>query len=101
MNELIKKGFYLGLGATIASKEKAEKYIKDFVKNGELAPQEARKMLEELSEKGRGKQEDWSDNFREEIQTSFKKLGFVTQEEFNELKEQVKVLEEKLENLKG
>ena len=99
MNDLIKKGFYLGLGATLASKEKAEKYIKEFVKSGELAPNEAKKILEELSAKGKDKQESWNESMRSELKSSIQKLGFVTQEEFDALKDRLNELEEKLNQL--
>ncbi|MGE8206502.1 phasin family protein [Heyndrickxia sp. NPDC080065] len=99
MNELIKKGFYLGLGAALASKEKAEKYVRDFVTNGDLAPEEAKKLLVELGEKGKEKQEEWSKQFQQGVSESFKQLGFVTVEEFEDTKQQLNRLEEKLDAL--
>ncbi|GGE33749.1 hypothetical protein GCM10011391_10560 [Pullulanibacillus camelliae] len=95
MNELIRKGFYLGLGAALASKEKAEKYVKEFVKNGELAPQEAKRLIDELAEKGKDKQSDWSEGFRQDIKDTLKKLGFVTHEELDAVKKRLEALEGK------
>lgn len=97
MNDWIKKGFSLGLGAAYASKEKAEKYVNDLVAKGDIAPNEAKQMIQELSEKGQGKQEEWSESFREEIRSSLKQLGFVTTEEADKLKERLNQLEAKLD----
>ncbi|MGC4378352.1 hypothetical protein WD019_15705 [Fictibacillus sp. Mic-4] len=99
MNEWIRKGFYLGLGAAIVSKEKVEKYVKDFVANGDLAPEEAKKMIEDLQNKGKDKQEEWNENFRKEFTSTLKQLGFVTMEEFEETKQQLNRLEEKIDEL--
>lgn len=97
MNELIRKGFYLGLGAAFASKEKAEKYVKDLVIKGEIPSSEGKRIIDELTEKGQGKQETWNKQFREEIASSLKQLGFVTEDDTQDLKGQLNALEEKIE----
>jgi polyhydroxyalkanoate synthesis regulator phasin len=99
MNDWIKKGFYLGLGAAFASKEKMEKYMNDLVAKGEMAPNEATRIIDDLSEKGKGKREEWNEQFREEITSSLKQLGFATKEEMNELNGQLQALEKKVEAL--
>lgn len=96
MNDLIKKGLYLGLGVAFASKEKVEKYVNDLVAKGDIAPSEAKEMIVDLTEKGKGKQDQWSEQFREEIASSLKRFGFVTKEE---MESQLAVLEEKIDKL--
>ncbi|WP_214293359.1 phasin family protein, partial [Escherichia coli] len=73
----------------------------DLIVKGELPQGEGRRILEELQEKGRGKQETWSAQFQKEIASSLKKLGFVTEERFRELEQQLQRLEAKLDNLVG
>lgn len=100
MNDLIKKGFYLGLGTALASKEKAEKYMKEFIKSSELAPGEAKKFIDELTEKGRDKQEEWGEQIRQGAASSLKQLGFVTKNDLQELVERLERLENKLDEMK-
>ncbi|WKB34743.1 hypothetical protein QS257_12460 [Terrilactibacillus sp. S3-3] len=94
MNELIKKGLYIGLGATLASKEKLEKYLGELTKNGDIASQEAKSILEAIGEKGKEKKTEWSDNFKQELKEAVQSLGFVTKEEFEQLQQRVAKLEE-------
>ncbi|TCP30021.1 polyhydroxyalkanoate synthesis regulator phasin [Scopulibacillus darangshiensis] len=99
MNDLLKKGFYLGLGAAFAGKEKAEKYINELAAKGDIAPSEAKKFIDGLGEKGKGKKEEWNDQFRQEITSMIKGLGFITEEDLKEVKQQLNTLEEKLDSL--
>ncbi|MFC7393764.1 phasin family protein [Scopulibacillus cellulosilyticus] len=99
MNELLKKGFFLGLGAAVASKERVEKYVNDLVEKKEIAPQEAKGILSELQEKGKGKQNEWNEQFRKEITSSLKQIGFVSREDMNEMNERLEALERKLDTI--
>lgn len=96
MNDLIKKGLYIGLGATIASKEKLEKYLNELSKNGDIATQDAKSILEAISEKGEEKKDEWENSFKQEFKDAIQSLGFVTKEEFEQLQQKVAKLEESL-----
>ncbi|MBM7644565.1 polyhydroxyalkanoate synthesis regulator phasin [Scopulibacillus daqui] len=99
MNELLKKGFFLGLGAAVASKERVEKYINDLVEKKEIAPSEAKGILRELQEKGKGKQNEWNEQFRKEFISTLKQIGFVTVDHVNDLHSRIESLEKKLDEV--
>lgn len=96
MNEQLKKIFLIGLGTTVASKEKAEKIFSDLSKNGNAAVEEARVYLSKLNDKGKVKKEQWQKDFREEAKDTIRELGFVTVEEYEKLEKRLESLEMKL-----
>ncbi|GGL62225.1 phasin family protein [Sporolactobacillus putidus] len=98
MNDLIKKSFFIGLGATLASKEKADKFLSDLSKSGSAAAEEVKSFLDALNDKGKTKKEQWQNDIREDIKDTIRDLGFVTSEEYNKLKEKLEALEAKLSN---
>ncbi|MDD9149555.1 MULTISPECIES: phasin family protein [unclassified Sporolactobacillus] len=93
MNDWIKKGFFIGLGATVASKEKADKFFNDLSKSGGAAAEEAKSFLDALNDKGKSKKEQWQNDIRQDIKDTLIDLGFVTSEEYNKLAERVEALE--------
>ncbi|WP_082232597.1 phasin family protein [Halobacillus massiliensis] len=97
MANLLRKGFYLGLGAAISGKEKVEKGLSDMVRKGEVSPTEAREILNDWAEKGEQKNNDWNEQAQSRIQTQLKNLGFVTREEYERLEARLERLE-KIQN---
>ncbi|RYM05665.1 hypothetical protein EWH99_05555 [Sporolactobacillus sp. THM7-7] len=96
MNDWIKKGFLIGLGATVASKEKADKILNDLSKSGSAAAEETQSYLNTLSDKGKYKKEQWQSELKEEIKEAIQELGFVSLNEYNTLKARVDALEARL-----
>ncbi|WP_173918509.1 phasin family protein [Halobacillus sp. Marseille-Q1614] len=93
MSSILRKGFYLGLGAAIRGKEKFEKVLNEMVSKGEVSPTEAREMLNTWVEKGEQKNSDWSELAQSRMQTRLKNLGFVTREEYERLEARLERLE--------
>jgi polyhydroxyalkanoate synthesis regulator phasin len=96
MNDLIKRGLLIGLGATVIGKEKADKFFNDLSKSGGVAGGEIKSFLDSLSDKGKTKQEQWQNDLRKDMTDAIKDLGFVTADEYNQLKEKVNELEAKV-----
>lgn len=95
MSDLLKKGFFLGLGAAISGKEKLEKLLDELVKKGEVSPSQAKEMLQGFIEKGEAKNTDWGDQTKGYFKKTLSDLGFVAKEDFQKLEERVAKLEEK------
>jgi polyhydroxyalkanoate synthesis regulator phasin len=93
MNEYLKRGFLLGLGAAVASKEKVEQYIDQLVMRGQIAPKEAQEFIEQLIQKGEETGTNVDQELRAKVTQSLANLGFATQEEVDALKERVEALE--------
>ncbi|APC49798.1 phasin family protein [Virgibacillus halodenitrificans] len=96
MNELLKKGFLLGLGAAVTSKEKFDQKLKELVDKNELTQDEARTVLQSFTDKGEMKKDEWSAKQFEQTQKMAKDLGLATKEDINELRARITELEEKL-----
>lgn len=96
MNEQLKKIFLTGLGATLASKEKADQLFGNLSHNGSAAADEAKAYLSKLSDKGQTKTDQWQSDMKKDIRESIADLGFVTSEEYQKLAERVQILEQKL-----
>jgi len=91
---MIKKAFYLGLGAACLTREKAEKIYSDLVEKGEMNHNEARSFIDEAVKKGIEQQNEIKKMVKEEIDKVLGELPFVTRKEYeekiNELENQLK-----------
>ncbi len=97
MSDLLKKGFFIGLGAAMSSKEKFDKVVDEMVAKGQVSPGEAKDMMNEFKEKGEKKNQEWSAQSEEYIKNMIKDLGFVTKEEYEKLESRIEKLEAKHE----
>lgn len=96
MSDLLKKGFLLGLGAAVASKEKVEKYFEELVSKGKLTPQEAQDLFNSLEKKGEETRDRWSMRSKERVRSMFEDLDLVSKDELAQLRERVEALEKKV-----
>ncbi len=93
MRELLRQGFYLGLGAAVSGKEKFESIVNDMAARGDMSPEEAKDMLNTWVSKGEQVNGEWNDRSQAKAKEQLKKLGFVTREEYERLEERIKMLE--------
>ncbi|WP_174731516.1 phasin-related domain-containing protein [Mesobacillus harenae] len=101
MNNLLKKGFLLGLGAAVVGKERVEETVKSLVQKGQMAPNEAEAILDEFFKKGEEKSDRWNEELRNMTKQELKELGFVTQEELSVVHDQLTFLREEIEMIKN
>lgn len=97
MSDLLKKGFYLGLGAAASGKEKFEKMVNDMVKKGEVTPSQAKSMINSWINKGESVDKDWSGYAKAKMQDRMKDLGFVSREDYELLEARIQRLEKILD----
>ncbi|WP_077298106.1 phasin family protein [Virgibacillus pantothenticus] len=96
MNDLLRKGFLLGLGAAVTSKEKFETKIKQLVEKNELTQEQAKTLLQQFVDKGEAKKEEWQTRQQEQTQKLANDIGLATKEEVEELRNRITELENKL-----
>ncbi|UTR14180.1 hypothetical protein MM221_16645 [Salipaludibacillus sp. LMS25] len=96
MNNLLKTGFLLGLGAAVSSKEKVEKYIDQLLEKGKVTPQEADDLYQSLLKKGEETEEQWSNRTKDKMRSVMEDLNMVSRDDFESLRHQVNDLERKL-----
>ncbi|MYL34677.1 hypothetical protein GLW08_14515 [Pontibacillus yanchengensis] len=94
MSDLLKKGFFIGIGAAVNGKEKASKMLDELIEKGQISPGEARDMLNSFKEKGEEQNKQWNSKSQDYFRDTIKELGFVTKEEYEQLELRVKKLEE-------
>ncbi len=91
--ELMKKAFLIGLGATAVTMDKAQELADELVKRGEMTQKDAKGFTEDLKERAVKEKEQFETKMREQMDEYMKKaaskFGFVTREEFDELKAKV------------
>jgi polyhydroxyalkanoate synthesis regulator phasin len=96
MNDFLKKGFLLGLGAAVSGKEKLDSKLKQLVDEKELTQEQARTLMNDFIQKGETKREEWDVKQQEQTKKMFDDLGIATKEDINELRARLTELEEKL-----
>lgn len=92
MKKLFEKGLYASLGFWLLIHEKADELIREMIKKGEMAPEQGRKFLDELSARVNEEKESLKDRIGDLVQASLKDV-FVTREEFDKLLKKVNDLE--------
>ena len=93
MNNLLKRGFHLGIGAAVSGKERFERMVQDMVDKGEMTPKEAKSLMDEWVRKGESVDRDWTNQSRAMMKERVRELGFVPEEEYRELEARVQRLE--------
>ncbi|GAA3404401.1 phasin family protein [Paenibacillus hodogayensis] len=93
MNELIRKALSLGVGITVASKEKIESVVDELVKKGEVAPAESGELIASLIAKGEEGQSEMKRLAREQLQKLLAELHVATRSDIERLEQRIAKLE--------
>ena len=101
MNNFLKSGFLLGLGAAVAGKEKVDETIMKLVEKGNMTQAEADTIFDDFFKKGESKSEEWNGEFREMARKQLSDLGFVTREELDTVKAQLVILQKEIAQLQN
>lgn len=96
MSDFLKKGFLLGLGAAMSSKERLDKKLRDLVDKNELTRDQAKSVMQNFLDKGESTKDEWSTKQYEQTQAMARDLGIATKEDVNELRARITELESKL-----
>ncbi|MCM3573942.1 MULTISPECIES: phasin family protein [Mesobacillus] len=101
MNNFLKSGFLLGLGAAVAGKEKVDETIMKLVEKGNMTQAEADTIFDDFFKKGESKSGEWNEEFRKMARTQLTELGFVTREELDTVQAQLVLLQEEISQLRN
>lgn len=100
MLELLKKGFYTGLGLASITKEKAEELAKELVKKGELSEKEGKGFVEEILKKSKEAAQEFEKRAETLVYNAIKKIDVPSKKEFTAITQRLAILEGKIEDLK-
>jgi len=96
MLDLIHKILYTGIGAAVLTEQKAREIVADLEKSGEVSGQEGKKLVQDLMDKARKHSEELRKTVGDEVRKLSDRYGWVSRQEFNELKARVEKLEARL-----
>lgn len=92
MFDLIKKGVLMGLGAATLTKEKAEQFVDELVKKGELSKDERPKVVQDLLDKAEEQEKELYDKISDQVNKAIAKLDIPTKKDFERLEKKIESL---------
>lgn len=99
MFELIEKSLLAGIGALSLTRQKTEELIGELQKQFNLSEEKGRELLAKLEAAAKENQRRLEELAREEVKKSCARMGMVTEEEFDSLRQRVLVLEQRIKEL--
>ncbi|MBO4344566.1 MAG: hypothetical protein J5833_02345 [Victivallales bacterium] len=96
MFDLLEKSFILGLGALTVTKNTAEKFVDEAIKQSKLTPEEGSSFLKTFEEEGAKARKELEDKVVEVIRTHGASLLPSFQKQIDDLEKKVADLEAKL-----
>ena len=100
MSDLIKKTILTGLGLVSLSKEKAEKLVKDLIKEGEVSEGEGSEFVKELLEKAENNKKTIEKQVEKTVHGALKKLNIPSRKDIVGLNNKIEKLDKKLNEKK-
>ena len=96
MIELLRKGFFIGLGALALTKESAEKFVDELLKKGGSAKDNKDELVNNLLEKAKEIEVEIDRRVKEQVEKTLKNLGIPTEAEMKKINRKIKDLENKI-----
>ena len=96
MSDLIKKTILTGLGIASLTKEKAEKLVKDLIKEGGVSQSEGSRLVKDLLEKVETNKKTIEKQVESIVKNALKKLNIPSRKEVVDLDKKIEKLDKKL-----
>ncbi len=93
MSNLIRKGMLMGFGILSLTREKAEEWIDELVRRGEISEKEGREAVDEFVEKSKEMRQDLSSRVESAVEEAVKKMNLATRDDLDKLKKKITALE--------
>lgn len=100
MNEAVQKYVEAAAGVTQLTRKRAESVVKQLVKQGEAAADQAGELVDDLVERSRSNREAVSNLVRSETQRAIKAMGLASQEQVDRLQKEVTDLKKQVTETK-
>ncbi|MCK9275200.1 MAG: phasin family protein [Syntrophales bacterium] len=95
MSDFIKKSMLMGIGLVSLTREKAEAFIDDLIKRGELSEKEGREAVDELVQRSKEVKSDVSRKVEKMVSDTLKRMNIPSRAEIDEIKMRIAELEKK------
>lgn len=99
MFELFEKALFAGIGTISLTRQKSEELINELQKQFNLSEEKGKELFAKMEAVARENQQKLEDVAREEVRKSLVRMGVVTTEEFEVLRQRVLILEQRLAEL--
>lgn len=96
MEDILTKTLTLGMGALNFTKEKAEKFVDDLVKRGQVPRQEAANVVEALLKRGEQETAEIKGFISRWVQQALHEAGAATRTELEAVEKRLQAVEERL-----
>ncbi|MDZ5782271.1 phasin family protein [Marinococcus luteus] len=93
MNDMLKKGFFLGLGAASYGREKVQTYLDDLVTKGKITPREADEWKEEMIQRGSAQSDSWNSQAKNSFENRAESMGIATKRDIDRLEQKLDAIE--------
>jgi polyhydroxyalkanoate synthesis regulator phasin len=94
--DIFRKAIFFGLGAIAMTQEKAEEFVDELIKKGEVASTERYKAVDKLLKEADKQQKEFQDKVSESVQKTIANMGLPTKKDWDEVKEALKRIEMRL-----
>jgi polyhydroxyalkanoate synthesis regulator phasin len=94
--DIIKKAMLLGLGLFSLTKEKAEEFVDDLIKRGEVTREERFKVVDKLLEQAEKQERELVGKISETVQKVITDIGLPTKKELDEISKRLEEIEKRV-----
>ena len=96
IKDLIKKTYYMGLGAIASIQDKAEEIANQLIEKGELKENEKPEFIKDLIEEGEKFKSNIDEKIQSAVDTAIKKLNIPTKDDIDEINKKIDELMNKI-----
>lgn len=96
MFDMVKTGLLAGLGAMVVTRDRLEEALDSLVDQGRISRDEARRMVEELTEGGRKEWEHLQEGLLEAVRKALETMDVASRRRQEELEKRLENLEKRL-----
>ena len=93
MLDLLHKIVYTGIGFAALTEQKAQEFVAELEKRGDISSDEGKKLAQDLVDKARKQTQEMRNTIREEVGKFMETFKGVTREEFEQLKQRLDKIE--------
>ena len=95
--EILKKVFYVGVGAIALAVDKTQKLVEDLVQQGKISEEEGKKIVDDFVQSTEVKRGEFETRLRKITDSLAERFDFLSKEEVEEMKKRINELEDQLE----
>ncbi len=89
IKDLIKKTYYMGLGAIASIQDKAEEIANQLIEKGELKENEKPEFIKDLVEEGEKFKSNLDEKIQSAVDSAIKKLNIPTKKEIEDINKKI------------